>query len=127
MVSKRYDEIDVSKWNTNHIHVYLADEHEKRFGVPYSPFKSYKTEKGMIGKIIGTARKPGEYSPEILKCFVDECFATYRPNREYPGTSFGFCWTYRQNVWQRLVAEERRKANVVKTDDTEWEGVDDWI
>ncbi|MEC1426688.1 hypothetical protein P9D51_11285 [Bacillus sonorensis] len=95
----------VSKWNTHDFQSYLKAEHERLYGVPYVPMRGWQAEAGMLGRWVGTKRKPGEYGPEITKRFIDLCFAEYRPNPQYPGISFGWMKTYMGRNLQRAVAE----------------------
>lgn len=97
----------VSKWNVRDFQSYLKAEHERLFGLPYVPMRGWKAEAGMLGRWVGTNRKPGEYGPEITKRFIDLCFAEYRPTAEWPGISFGFMQTYMGRNLQRAVAEIR--------------------
>ena len=117
----------VETWNTTSFCEYLKDTHKERFGIDYVPFGGWRVEQGMIGNLIGTqsrtAPKPRTASNALVKAFIDECFATYTPNAQYPGTSFGFSFAYRKNVLQRLQAEElaqsRRREAVADTPDIE--------
>lgn len=111
-MAKHYTELPVEKWNTKHFTDYLTAEHKRIFGVDYVPFGGvWAKERGMIGGAIGTARKPGSHDKALIKTFIDVCFAEYTPTRDYPGTNFGFMWSYRKNVLQRLQAESLRKAS----------------
>lgn len=101
----------INDWNTTTFTKYLEDRHRELFGVDYVPYRSWRVEQGLIANIIGTTTgsKPQKYPPEVLRSFIDECFADYRPSAKYPGISFGFMWTYRKNVWQRVIAEYERE------------------
>ncbi|MBS4195387.1 hypothetical protein KHA97_10000 [Bacillus sp. FJAT-49870] len=97
-------------WNTTTFHAYLSDKHAEMFGCDYVPFRGWTAEKGMIGNLIGTRTKPRTASNEDVKRFIDETFAEYRPSAQYPGTSFGFMFTYRKNVWQRIQLDAKLEA-----------------
>lgn len=114
MPTKKYDEIEVTAWNTRHFANYLADEHKRLYGIDYVPFRGYQAEAGMLARYIGTAKKPGLYAKPLVKAFIDACFAEYKPTREYPGLSFGFMSTYMTRNLQRLQAEESRKTTSAK-------------
>src|SRR5699024_11784933 len=88
-------------WNTTTFHAYLSDKHEEMFGCTYAPFRGWQAEKGIIGRLIGTQSKAGTHSKALVKRFIDETFATYNPTPKYPGTRFGFMYTYRKNELQR--------------------------
>ena len=103
---------DIDDWNTQTFCAYLTDKHHELFGIDYAPFRGWRTEQGMIGAIIGTAGKnpkPRTASNAALKRFIDVTFAAYRPTAQYPGTSFGFMWSYRKTDWQRIQADELRR------------------
>lgn len=130
-MTKHYSELDVSKWNTRHFRDYLNDEHKRRYGVDYVPFRGYQAEAGMLGRFIGTARKPGQYDKALVKAFIDACFDEYKPSAQYPGLSFGFMQTYMMRNMQRLQAEESRKANadeaVQASDNANIDKLADWL
>lgn len=95
----------IEKWNVKDFHNYMMDEHKRIFGVQYVPFRSWRVEQGLLGGIIGTTgknAKPGTHDKAIIKAFIDQCFATYKPTRDYPGISFGFMWSYKRNYLQQL-------------------------
>ncbi len=129
--AKAWRERNIEDWNTTTFHAYLADKHKELFGIDYVPFKGWNAEKGMIGDIIGTRTgKPRKGSNEALKRFIDLTFADYKPTPQYPGTSFGFMWTYRKNVWQRIQAESmRRQAAEAKREQQaqDWDELADWL
>lgn len=123
----------IDDWNTTTFHEYLRDKHVETFGIDYVPFRSWTAEKGMIGNIIGTKTKPRRASNEELKRFIDVTFDNYEPSRQYPGTSFGFMWSYRKYDWQRVQAEylaEQRRGEQAEDDESKSDDVDDlldWI
>lgn len=119
--AKAWRERNIDDWNTTSFHAYLEDLHTKLFGCDYRPFPSYVAEKGWLGDLIGTAgknAKPRTATNSDVKRFIDEAFASYVPTPKYPGTSFGWVWKYRANVWQRIqteaVAQKRRKASAAQ-------------
>lgn len=123
----KYYEKPVSKWNVRNLTDYMADEHRKRFNCDYAPFGSWQQERGLISQIFGTASKDGKYDKELVKEFIDECFASYRPTAQYPGTNFGFLWTYRQTEFARLKKDyderkftEKEAAKPIDDDITDW-------
>ena len=110
-----WQERDISDWNTATFKAYLVDKHRELFGIDYVPMGGrWDAEQGMIGSIIGTksgkSPKPRTASNTALKRFIDVTFEGYRPSAKYPGTSFGFMWTYRKTEWQRIQAEELAEA-----------------
>ena len=102
---------DIDDWNTTTYTEYLRDKHREIFGCEYVPFGGrWATEQGMIGRLIGTKARAGTHDKALIKRFIDEGFKSYKPTSQYPGTSFGFLYSYRRNILQRLEAEEAAKA-----------------
>ena len=100
---------NIEDWNVLSFTEYLKDKHREIFGIEYAPMRNWRMEQGQIGRLIGTARKEGTHSKTVVKRFIDEAFATYKPTPQYPGTNFGFIYAYRRNILQRLEAEEATK------------------
>ncbi|PAK29584.1 hypothetical protein CJ467_14395 [Bacillus velezensis] len=117
-----YETKPVAKWNTRDFQAYLKAEHKRLYGVPYVPMRGYQAEAGMLGRWVGTKRKPGEYGPEITKRFIDMCFADYKPSIDWPGVSFGWMQTYMGTNLQRVAnaveAEQKRAERNEGVDDT---------
>lgn len=112
--AKNWHERHIDDWTTLTFTEYLRAKHEELFGITYAPFGgTWAMEQGIIGGLIGTSSpknpKPRTASNDSLKRFIDETFESYTPNARYPGTSFGFMWTYRKNVWQQIQAEEKTR------------------
>jgi hypothetical protein len=128
-VDKRKDwrNTPVEEWNTNLMLAYIADRHAELYGVDYVPYRSWTAERGMVGNLIGTKRKPGTHSTAVIKRFIDECMREYRPTSQYPGISFGFMKTYKGNVWQRVLAEEQRKQRAQVVADAPADDIIDWL
>lgn len=116
----------LESWNVVSFTEYLKDRHVELFGITYAPMGGrWALEQGILGGLIGTQSrvlpKPRTASNASVKRFIDETFEAYRPTEQYPGTSFGFMWTYRKTDWQRIIADEmaqaRRKASVEEAPD----------
>lgn len=102
---------NISEWNTTTYHAYMEDLHKELFGCPYAPFRSWTIEKGLLGNIVGTTRKQGSHDKAVIKDFIEQTFTSYKPSAQYPGTSFGFMWTYRQNDLQRIIKERNNAVD----------------
>ena len=101
-MAKHYTEKEIDKWTVNDLITYMDDQHRDRFGIDYQPFGGWAAERGRIGQWFGTARKAGKYDKELVKEFVDHCFATYKPTQKYPGLNFGFMATYMTQEFQAV-------------------------
>ncbi len=103
---------DISDWNCTTFTEYLKDKHRQLFGIEYAPFNgTWRTEQGMLGKIIGTKAKAGTHDKAVIKRFIDETFESYKPTPQFPGTNFGFMYSYRKYELQRIEAEELRRES----------------
>lgn len=130
--AKDWQNRPIETWNVASYCSYLTDKHREMFGIDYAPMRGWRTEQGILGGLIGTqsrtAPKPRTASNADVKRFIDETFASYTPTAQYPGTSFGFMWTYRKTDWQRIQAESlaqaRRAEAVAETPDLEQ--LSDW-
>lgn len=129
----------IEKWNVTTFTEYLKSKHKELFGCDYVPFGGWGAEQRTLGTLIGTKSrtnpKPRTASNESVKEFIDRTFESYRPNKKYPGTSFGFMWTYRKFEWQKIQSEElnaiRRKerqegTSVEASAPTEIEDITEW-
>lgn len=129
--AKDWRKRDVKDWNCTTFTEYLKDKHRELFGIDYVPFGgTWRTEQGMLGRLIGTRAKPGTHSKATIKRFIDETFEAYKPSAQYPGTNFGFMYSYRKYELQRIEAEEkRRQAAQVKTEEQakDWDDIADWL
>lgn len=120
----------IDDWNTMTFTEYLKDKHREMFGCDYVPMRGWRTEQGMIGRLIGTRTKAGTHDKAVVKRFIDEAFETYKPTPQYPGTNFGFIYAYRRNILQRLEAEEQRasKAEQAREELTQdWDEIAEWL
>lgn len=132
---------NIEDWTVLSFTEYLKDKHAELFGIPYVPFRSWGVEQGFLGTLIGTRSKtnPKERtaSNKSVKEFIDRTFESYTPNKQYPGTSFGFMWSYRKSEWQKILAEElsdkrkserseKRAASTPEQMETEIETLTEW-
>jgi len=109
--SREYYNRKIEDWTVLSFTEYLRDKHREQFGIEYAPFGGrWATEQGMIGRLIGTKTKEGTHSKATVKRFIDEAFKAYKPTPQYPGTNFGFIYSYRRNILQRVEAEGKTEA-----------------
>ncbi|PDZ36460.1 hypothetical protein CON18_30520 [Bacillus cereus] len=101
--TKDFRNLPIEKWNVTTFREYLKHEHEERYKIPYVT-RSYAMEGRMLKMSLA------EYNQEILKRFIDACFADYKPTREYPGLNFAFMYSYmRSRLLLRVLEEIRRE------------------
>jgi hypothetical protein len=97
----------LDKWNTSTFHAYLSDRHFEIYGISYVPMRGWMAEKGRL------KREIDEHGPEVVKQFIDACFADYRPTAQYPGLNFGFMATYQKSrILPPILADEQRKQRL---------------
>jgi len=111
-------------WTVTTFRQYLADEHERRYGIPYTP-RSFAIEGRWLKTMIA------EHGAELVRNFIDACFEDYRPTPQYPGLNFGFMFSYqRARVLPRVLAENtakfKRKEATAETAD-KWDDLADWL
>ena len=125
-MTTNYESKPIEKWTVRDFHTYMQAEHLRRFGVSYAPWRSWRTEQGLLGTLIGTQRKAGKYEKAVMRKFIDRCFGGYRPTAQYPGISFGFMWTYMQREMQAVEAEAVREQRAEEQAE-DYEGVAEWL
>ena len=122
---------DIDDWNVVSFTEYLRDKHREQFGIEYAPMRSWRMEQGQIGRLIGTRTKEGTHSKAMVKRFIDEAFASYTPTAQYPGTNFGFIYSYRRNLLQRIEAEasekKRLKERMESVEDVDYTDLSEWL
>lgn len=96
-----YSEITIDQWNVGHFQSYLFEKHAELYGIKYVSPGGLVAERNLIAKFIGTKKKSGMYSKEIVKIFIDMCFQQYKPSVAYPGLSFWFMTTYMTRYLQQ--------------------------
>lgn len=93
---------ETADWTVATFQQYLKDTHEQRYGIAYIT-RSY----GLEGRWLKTML--AEHGAEVLRAFIDACFAEYRPTAQYPGLNFAFMFTYqRARILPRVLAEFKR-------------------
>lgn len=122
-----YSETPIEKWNAAHFQAYMADEHVKHYGIQYAIAGSVVAERKLIAKYIGTARKPGMYSKETFKAFIDACFTQYKPTQQYPGLSFWFMQEYMTRLLQQAELASKRYERLTREAADKIEEVADWL
>lgn len=90
-------------WTVATFQAYLKDAHQERYGISYTA-RNYGIEGRWLKSMVA------EHGPEVVRKFIDACFAEYRPTPQYPGLNFGFMYSYqRERNLPRVLAEHGRK------------------
>jgi hypothetical protein len=111
---------EIADWNTTTFRQYLADQHEAKYGIKYTT-RNYAVEGRWLKSMVE------EHGAEIVKAFIDGCFAEYKPTLDYPGLNFAFMFSYqRARILPRVMAEVKRRA-VVQQAVEETEDLSDWL
>jgi hypothetical protein len=117
---KDWRNLPPADWTVTTFRQYLADQHEAKYAIKYTT-RNFAIEARWLKSMIA------EHGPEVVKAFIDGCFAEYKPTQDYPGLSFSFMFSYqRARILPRVLAEAKRRA-VVQQAIEEPEGLDDWL
>lgn len=125
-----YQDKEIAKWTVNDLIAYMSDEHARRFNCDYKPMGSWAAERGRIGRIFGTAKKPGTHDKETVKAFVDRCFVKYKPTAQYPGVNFGFMATYMSDelqILERQLNQAKSEGEAVDIQTEEKSDIENWF
>lgn len=106
--TKDWRNLTYDKWNVLTVHTYFADMNAELFGVEaYLPMRNWGFEQGAIKHTLS------EHGAELLRLAFDECFRDYRPTRDYPILTAGFCLSYRVNgIIPKLKAEQAEEVRL---------------
>ena len=122
---------DIEDWNVRTYHSYMQDKHREMFGCEYVPFRGWRVEQGMLGTLIGTRAKEGTHDKATIKRFIDLAFEEYTPTTKYPGTNFGFNYSYKRNLLQRIESEasekERLKERMESAKEIDYSDLSEWL
>lgn len=123
MPAKKYNEKPVDKWNVKDFLDYLTDKHLAVYGTEYvPPARNWQAERGLIGGLIGTRgknAKPRKYEPEVVKAFIDHCFANHSCTPQWPTVNFSWWWKWKAQDWARIVAQEQRRQAAETAQETQ--------
>lgn len=116
--------LPIEKWNSTTFHAYLADLNEEKYGVEYVPFG-----KGSVGQRWSVEKRNikleiEKKGPEVVKAFIDECFANHRQNPNYPVLAWGFMYSYKRDLMAKAQSRVQKQA---KREPEETEVDEDWF
>ena len=118
--AKDWQNRDIADWNTTTFRQFLADQHEAKYGIKYTT-RSFAIEGRWLKAMIA------EHGAEVVRAFIEACFAEYKPTRDYPGLNFAFMFSYqRARILPRVLADVKRRQAVVRTEVENVE-IDDWL
>jgi hypothetical protein len=116
---KDWRNLPTSDWTVTSFRQFLADEHQRRYGIAYVA-RNYAIEARWLKSMIA------EHGAEVVRAFIEACFAEYRPTAQYPGINFAFMFSYmRARVLPRVLAAEQWKQAVQQAVEQEFD--DDWL
>jgi hypothetical protein len=122
--AKDWKNRDIDDWTTTTFRQYLADQHEAKYGIKYTT-RNFAIEARWLKSMIA------EHGPEIVKAFIDGCFAEYKPTRDYPGLNFAFMFSYqRARILPRVMAEAKRRQVIEESKKqavVQDENLDEWL
>jgi hypothetical protein len=117
---KDWRNLPTDKWTVTTVRQYLADQHEAKYGIAYVT-RSHAIEGHFIKSMIA------EHGADIVRKFIDGCFAEYKPTRDYPGLSFAFMYSYqRARVLPRVLAAHRREG-LAQAHEEATQDLADWL
>lgn len=124
--TKDWRNLPIERWNTTTVHAYLIDINKEKYGATYLPFgkgtvkQRWSTEKGQVKNALNT------YGPDVIREFIDICFAKHRTTDQFPTMTFGYIFTYyRPELQQAEVRVKKRKAREEVANQNENTEVDD--
>jgi hypothetical protein len=118
---KDWRNLPTSDWTVTTFRQFLADQHEEKYAIKYTT-RSFAVEGRWLKLMVS------EHGPEVVRAFIEACFAEYRPTRDYPGLSFSFMFSYqRARVLPRVLADMKRRAAVEVSKKQAEEFDDDWL
>ncbi|WP_235848493.1 hypothetical protein [Litchfieldia alkalitelluris] len=82
---------------------HLKQRHTELYGIDYVT-RNHAVEGRWLKSMIT------EFGADVVKRFIDECFAEYKPTKQYPGLNFAFMFSYqRSRILPRILAEVKRE------------------
>lgn len=116
-----WEERNIEDWNATTFRSFFRDMHDKHIGIPYEPFRSWAVEMSMYKQAYTKYGKP------TIRLFIENEVRRYKPSSNYPGTSFGFLYSYMKSelqqaavTIQRTADRERMAASEPEIEDFEW-------
>ena len=109
--SKDWRNLTLDKWNVSTFHAYLIDRNLEEYGATYLPFgqgpisKRWAQEKGQLKLACQ------KYGNNVIKLYIDKCFANHKYNPRFPVLSFGFMYSYMRNELAASEVESKFSAD----------------
>src|SRR5574342_158195 len=100
---KDWRNLPTESWTVTSFRQFLYEQHEAKYGIKYTT-RNFAIEARWIKAMVA------EHGPEVVRAFIEGCFAEYKPTRDYPGLSFSFMFSYqRARVLPKVLADMKRK------------------
>ena len=118
---KDWRNLPTADWTVTTFRQFLADQHEAKYGIKYTT-RNFAIEARWLKSMIA------EHGAEVVRAFIEACFADYKPTRDYPGLAFSFMFSYqRARILPRVLADVKRKENVQQAVEQTEEFDDNWL
>jgi hypothetical protein len=118
---KDWRNLPTPDWTVTTFRQFLADQHEAKYGIKYTT-RNFAIEARWLKSMIA------EHGAEVVRAFIEACFADYKPTRDYPGLAFSFMFSYqRARILPRVLADVKRRQSVQQTVEQTQEFDDDWL
>jgi hypothetical protein len=118
---KDWRNLPTTDWTVTTFRQYLTDQHEAKYGIKYTT-RNFAIEARWLKSMIA------EHGAEVVRVFIEACFAEYKPTRDYPGLAFSFMFSYqRARVLPRVLANVKRRQSVQAAVEQAEEFDDNWL
>src|SRR5699024_2866499 len=122
---------NIDDWNTKTCHAYMQDKHREMIGREYVPFRGWRVEQGMLGRLIGIRADEGPHDKSPIKRVIDLAVEEYTATTKSPGTTFVYNSSYKRKVKQRVEAEasdkERLKERMESAKEIDYSDLSEWL
>ncbi|WP_340968198.1 hypothetical protein [Bacillus sp. PPSBB_11] len=100
----------IEKWTAHDFIAYLHERHPEVYGIKY-----VANNRGMEARNLKTMI--GEYGADIVRDFIDACFAAKKPTAQWPGCNFGFMFSYMRDRHLPPLLVKQKTAKQSEEDD----------
>lgn len=105
--TKDWRNLPYEKWTTATVLAYFVEMNAELYGMEYAPMRNWGFEQGAIKHALAA------HGAELIHAAFTECFRDYKPTREYPILTAGFCLSYRVNgILPKLKADQAERERL---------------